>query len=131
MKVRRDCEIQSSMRRGEQVPDGTATRVLDALAAALETEGATLELTLVAETAALEAALELEAALDGDGAAELGEPPAEAGHTNSTLLSCQVILVDEKPDQTIPVTALPFAPAKEVKGRVMVCVLPVKPVIWV
>jgi hypothetical protein len=52
------------MRRGEQVPDGTVTRVLDALAAALETDGATVELTFVAETAALEAALELDAVLE-------------------------------------------------------------------
>jgi hypothetical protein len=148
--------MKSSIRRGAQVPaeaegDETVTRVdvaelertveLEALveegaaelAAELErTEdetGAELERTL-------EGTAELERMLDGatelertlDGAAELtpGEPP----QPKTMLLSCHVTVVEEKPDQTNPVTAFPLAPVNEDRGTVTVCVLPVRPVTW-
>jgi hypothetical protein len=106
--------------------------------AALETEDATEELSLVAETVELEAAFEtdeateleaalellgtiteLDAALLEDGAAELGEPEV-LEQTRAMLLSCQVTVVEEKPDQTRPVMALPLAPENAVNGRVTV-----------
>lgn len=140
MNVRRDCEIQSSIRRGEHVADGeaeTVARVLrggDTLesVAAFDTEAVAEELTLVAEIAAeltlvAEIAAELNLVAE---AAELGDPPDEAGQTNTILLSCQVTVVDEKPDQTMPVTAFALAPANELNAMVTVWVLPVNPVIW-
>jgi|TARA_R110002003_G_scaffold61_2_gene5531 hypothetical protein len=47
------------------------------------------------------------------------------------LLRVHVAVVEEKPDQTMPVTAFPLAPANAEKGRVTVWPLPVKPVTWV
>lgn len=207
MKVRRDWEIQSSIRSGEQVPEGTTeetvtivlreadTLELEALTdevatvelalvdeaaleleveltAPLETEAETeleeaLETEAEAELEALELAVaELEAAFeeDADEALELdaaavldaglelaetpaeldaalelegvpteaeGEGPVEPGQTSSMLLSCQVVEVEENPDQTRPVMALPLAPENCVNGMVTVWELPVRPVTWV
>jgi len=52
----------------------------------------------------------------------------ELPHPKAILLICHVVVVDEKPAQTKPVTALAFAPPNWEKGMVMVWVLPVNPV---
>jgi hypothetical protein len=85
MKVRRDCEIQSSMRSGEQVPEGVAAvwSVLDACveltAALLIDEEMELDAALVLEAALLlEAGLVLEAGLELEGAIDGDEPPVQA-----------------------------------------------------
>jgi len=65
----------------------------------------------------------VEAVLVGDGVDEGGwEVGAEVAppHPNWTLLICQVVVVDEKPEKTIAVTALAFAPLNELNGTVMV-----------
>jgi hypothetical protein len=74
------------------------------------------------EVAAAEDALVEEAALI-DELADEAEPP----QPNWMLLICHPAALLEKPDQTNPVTALPLAPEKELKGTVTVCVLPVRP----
>lgn len=96
------------MSRGWQVPEGTTegTRV----EAALETVGVGV----------------IDAGLVG-----LGDPPLDAEQARLILLMVHVVVVEENPDQTIPVTALALAPAKAVKGMVTVWSLPVRPVTWV
>jgi hypothetical protein len=113
------------MSRGEQVPEGAAADDIVAmvleilvaegaaeLVAALETEGAT-ELEAALET---EGATELEAAFELEGAKELGEPPVAPEQAKLMLLIVHVTVVEEKPDQVIPVMALALAPAKVLKG---------------
>lgn len=85
-----------------------------------EAETLALE-ALVADGAAEEAALLAEGAAELTAAlVELGAPPDEAGHAKSMALICHVVVVEEKPDQTIPVTAFPLAPAKLLNGMVTV-----------
>src|SRR5690242_9833998 len=100
MKVRRDCDVQSSIKVVAQVPVGAiaverVVRVAETVEAVL---GRTVELTAPVEL----------------------EPPVEPLQPSWTLLSCQVAEVEEKPDQTKPVIALPLAPENWVRGMVMV-----------
>lgn len=112
------------MRRGWQVPLATGedevTRVVWLLeTTALETDEGTTEddTARLDDTALVEEAALLEAA------AEEAVPP----QPNWMLPSVHVVVVEENPDQTKAVTALPLAPENWVKGIVMVCVPPVKP----
>jgi hypothetical protein len=114
------------MSRGEQVPEGAATD--DIVAIVLETlvaDGAA-ELVAALET---EGAAKLEAAFELEGATELGEPPVAPEQAKLMLLIVHVTVVEEKPDQVIPVIALALAPVKVLKGMLMTWELPVKPVI--
>jgi len=64
--------------------------------------------------------------VDDTGAAEELTPPVEP-QPNWRLDSCHVVVVLEKVDQTKAVTALALAPEKLLKGMLMVCVDPVRP----
>jgi hypothetical protein len=86
------------MRRGEHVPDG-ATAVWSVVGAA----------STVTEDAWVDEGRDV----------ELGSVTLPL-HANTTLLICQAAVVEEKPDHTMPETALPLAPAKVLKGMVMV-----------
>jgi hypothetical protein len=89
------------------------------LEAALEVGEATeLEAAFEVDAALeLEGTIELDAALELEGATDGEEPPVQA---KLMLLSVHVAVVEEKPDQTMPVTALPLAPENAEKGRVTV-----------
>ena len=80
------------------------------------------------ETFDIETSMELELALSLDnGNVEVEDVPAL--QPNWIWLICHVAVVLEKLLQTNAVIAFRFAPVKELKGTVIVCVEPVRPVI--
>jgi len=73
---------------------------------------------------------ELETRVD-EGGTTADDDATAPPQPNWTLLICHVAVVLEKPDQTTATTALPLAPAKLVKGTVIVWEAPVRPVtVW-
>lgn len=89
-----------------------------ALLEARTLDGATLLEARTLEGAAELTRVELAGAAD-EARVELAgvvEPP----HPKAMLLSCQSTVVDEKPDQTKPLTALALAPENDERGTVMV-----------
>jgi hypothetical protein len=123
------------MSKGEQVPeaDGVAdvTSVLRdvVVAAATADDGAVLEARMLEDETAredVEAGLEEETTTGVDEATWELETDPELPHPNWMLLSCQVAVLLEKPDQTKAVTAAPLAPENELSGTLMVWEFPVR-----
>lgn len=79
------------------------------------------------ETFDVETAMELELALSLDNA-NVEDEDVPALQPNWISLICHVAVVLEKPLQMNAVIAFRFAPVKELKGTVIVCVEPVRPV---